>query len=278
MKYRDPDLAEAARICARWAGRRVGDAVPCRSTLIGRELVLRVGGPAEPAEVVACAVPRSEKKSKRCRPAYLVKRGGLFPRVDLVDGGKVRNASRTPRASHGAPAWQTVGGVLAWGPRDAVRENTDAGEPAMLGLDLPYPHRVGSHVCCPDHAFNALVLGARVRDEYEGEGELSAATRRALAGLAGHLRTRHAAEDLPAKVGAEDFEEAFRIVATGDGYCAKVLGDWQTSHDEAAPIRREEQRKLRNRRKGRARSKAQAAKSEQSRAVKALQRITRGRK
>lgn len=275
-------LERAAAVCDRWSGLRPGDRVPCRSTAVGRTLDLRVPGqPRGPVKIEACAVPRaSVRPSKRCAPAYLGVIGdGLFRgQVELVDGGKVRNAMRTPRPSHPGMLVEWIAGKIIAGPRQRMRSNVDEGADVLEGLDLPYPHRAGSSICCPTSTLSALVLGVEVREAYEVDGEMPRALCGRLERLAGHLRSKHRVEGLASAVGPEDFDAAFAIASAGHAYCAKYLSDWQESAEVAAAFRKVERKREKSRKASARRRASKAAKSENSRAVKALQRAARSSK
>jgi len=230
--------------------------VPCKSSLIGRTVSVRVRGQPGPqtVEVTACVVPKSERAAKGKRPDYRVREvGALFPFSATVDGGRIRNATRTPRAFHGAGPWEFVNGQFLYGPVQAMQVNRDEGLSPLEGLDLPYPHRVGSHICCPDHSANALRLAGVVRDEYETEGEISPATRRELAALVAHLRKTHSAKGLPARIEADDFRGAFLITEAGVEWCAELFAGWQESQVQRNAEYRAESKKKRKRAKSAAR-------------------------
>ena len=245
------ELREAIRICDRWAGLRVGDPVPCRSPLIGRTVELKPTRrePRGLVEIVGCAVPSTDRPSKRCKVAYLVKplKGqGMLPFVHAVDGGKVKNATRTARPTHEiglAPdrddprRWQFFANV--------ERENVDNGLPRMTGLDLPYRHRVGSSVCCPDHQWSVPALAEGLRWAEEGEG-IDPDLARALLGLGRHLRDRHGLEVVvPARLEAEDFDTARAILEASDSYCGAMLTSWEQAQAAAEEERRSKPRKRR---------------------------------
>ncbi len=254
-------LADLAR--SRWAGAPVGRVVPCRSPLIGRTVSVRVRGKPgkQDVEVTACVVPKSERASKGRRPDYRVREAGpaLFPFTATVDGGRVRNATRTPRAFHPAGPWEFVNGQFLYGPVQAMAVNEAEGLSPLEGLDVPYPHRVGSHVCCPDHSSNALRLAGVVRDEYETEGALSASTRRALAGLVAHLRKAHRAKGLPSSIEADDFQGAEAITAAGVESCAELFARWQEDQTQHNAEYRAESKRKRKRAKSAARRAAKSA-------------------
>lgn len=264
-------LAELAR--SRWAGAPVGREVPCKSSLIGRTVAVRVRGKPgkQDVEVTACVVPKSERAAKGKRPDYRVREAGpaLFPFTATVDGGRVRNATRAPRAFHPAGPWQFVNGQFLYGPREAMAVNRAEGLSPLEGLDLPYPHRVGSHICCPDHSSNALRLAGVVRDEYETEGELSPATRRELAALVAHLRKSHSAKGLPSSVEADDFSGADTITSAGVEWCADLFSDWQESQTQRNAEFRAESKKKRKRAKSAARRASKRARVDAVVGVKA---------
>lgn len=269
-----PELREAIRLCERWAGLRVGDPVPCRSPLIGRTLELKPSRrePRGLVEVVGCAVPKSDRPSKRCKVAYLVKplKGqGMLPFTHAVDGGKVKNASRTPRPTHDIAVaaesddphrWKFLG--------DMQRLNVEEGLPAMTGLDLPYRHRVGSSVCCPDHPWSVPVLSESLRWAMEGHG-IGETLAAALLGLGRHLRDRHGVKlHVPRALAPEDEAAAAAILAASDGYCATVLTEWEARQAE-------EERERRSRKRKRKRSSTSADKAKRKRAVQRASRHTR---
>ncbi len=245
------EYREAARLCARWEGQRVGDGTRCRSALVGRTLTVRLRrrDPAVQVEVVGCAVPRSDRKTKRCKVDYLVRPlpgQGVGTGERVVDGGRIRNASRTPRPTHD-PAMRP--------DRDDPRKfrfydiaqstNLRDGLPRTAGLDLPYRHRVGSSVCCPDHPDNPVELLDAVRWAMEGEG-MSADLRTRILRLGRHLRDKHkVALRLPEKLGRHHERTAKRILAAGDAYCGRMLDRWE----EHARMDAEERRKRPRKRK-----------------------------
>lgn len=277
LKRLPAEYREAARLCPRWEGLRVGDSMKCRSALVGRRLTIRPRPRAQPAlvEVLGCAVPRSDRKTKRCRADYVVARvrsDGSLGAPFVVDGGRVRNASRTPRPTH-APKhehWME--------DRDAPyfyqqfqmlqRDNEAAGLARMEGLDLPYPHRVGSSVCCPDHPENAVRLADELRWAIESDGVDRNLERRILS-LGKHLRTKHkigvaVPESL---VGNED--SAWRILIASDNWCGDGLIEWEQRAKQEAEERRA------RRGKGKRRSTASADKRKRKLAVQRSMRHTR---
>jgi len=131
------------------------------------------------------------------------------------------------------------------------RENQDAGLARMEGLDLPYPHRIGSSVCCPDHpqprAPHPLPREAPPHE---------APDQRRGARLA---RSR----------GPEDESAARRILVASDNWCGDGLIEWEQRAKQEA----EERRKRRG--KGKRRSTASADKAKRLRAVRASMGHTR---
>jgi len=264
-------------------GRDPGQTVPCRSKAIGRTLELKVPGhPRQTYELEACAVPRaSVRASKRCRPAFIGRTdGGLFPgeRV-LIDGGKVKNATRTPRPFHPAMAVEWIAGRMIGGPRDLMADNARAGADVLEGLDLPFPHRAGSSPCCPSSSISVVELQREVRDAYETD-ELPAGLRARLGRLAKHLAgPRHRLEGLPLSLGPEDFDGAWAIVNAGSRSCEAYLSTWHTQAEESAALRKVEKKKERARKSSAKRRASKSAKEGGRRAVQALQRQSRtGRK
>lgn len=277
LKRLPAEYREAARLCARWEGLRVGDSMKCRSALVGRRLTLRVRPRTQPAlvEVVGCAVPRSDRKTKRCRADYLVSRvlaNGSLGSPVVVDGGRVRNASRTPRPMHrlqderittdrDAPYFYQQYAMLQ-------RENEENGLARMEGLDLPYPHRVGSSRCCPDHPENAVRLADELRWAIESDGVDRNLERRILS-LGKHLRTKHkisvaVPESL---IGNED--AAWRILIASDNWCGDGLIEWEQRAKQEAEERRA------RRGKGKRRSTTYADKKKRRLAVQASMGHTR---
>ena len=272
------EYREAARLCPRWEGLRVGDSMKCRSALVGRRLMIRPRPRTQPAlvEVLGCAVPRSDRKTKRCRADYVVARvrsDGSLGAPFVVDGGRVRNASRTPRPMH-APKhehWMT--------DRDAPyfyqqymmiqRENEADGLARMEGLDLPYPHRIGSSRCCPDHPENAVRLADELRWAMEGHGIDRNLARRILS-LGKHLRTKHRISvAVPESLGPDDENAARRILVASDNWCGDGLIEWEQRAKQEAEDRRA------RRGKGKRRSTASADKKKRLAAVRASQGHTR---
>lgn len=278
LKRLPAEYREAARLCPRWEGMRVGDTMKCRSALVGRRLTIRPRPRTQPAlvEVLGCAVPRSDRKTKRCRADYVVARvhaDGSLGTPFVVDGGRVRNASRTPRPMH------RLQDARITTDRDAPyfyrqfemieRENEGLGLPRMEGLDLPYPHRIGSSRCCPDHPENAVRLGEELRWAMEGGGIDRALARRILS-LGKHLRTKHRiGVAVPEALGPDDEDAARRILRAADDWCGDALLAWEQRAKEEA----EERRKRRG--KGRRRSATAADKAKRLRAVKASMGHTR---
>ena len=272
------ELREAIRICDRWEGLRVGDPVPCRSNLIGRTVELKPTRrePRGLVEIVGCAVPKSERPSKRCKVAYLVKplKGqGMLPFVHAVDSGKVKNATRAQRPTH------TLSHDHLTDDRDdpyfyrqlglIQRENEAEGSPRMLGLDIPYRHRVGSSICCPDHPWSALALSEDLRWAREGEAMSPELVRKVL-GLGRHLVAKHEVRGLvvPASLAPDDFDTAEAILSASDAYCGDYLIAWEQQQEADAKARREAPRKRRK-------STTAADKAKRKRAVQRSMRHTR---
>lgn len=271
-------LKSAGAVLDRWAGQPPGTEVPCRSTLIGRTLdIKRKGSPKGPVEIIACAVPhRTNKPSKAGRPSYLGATPGLFGRrVELLEGGKVRNASRTPRETHAGMDLEWAGGEILNGPIQRMKTNELAGRAELSGLDLPFPHRAGSSVCCPSSALSASGLSLELFVAEEDEGAMSAGLRERLGRLAAHLRTRHRVEGLAAPREADDFQRARDIVRAAEGYCSTYLHDWQKHAEEDFALHRVESKKASARKASKRRRDSKRSKTENSRAVKALQRQAR---
>lgn len=241
-----PEYREAARLCTRWEGQRTGDGTRCRSALVGRTLTLRIRkrDPAVRVEVVGCAVPRSDRKSKRCKVDYVVRPlhgQGVSTGERVVDGGRVRNASRTPRPTHDPAIRPTADDNLLYQFRFyemVQRDNLRDGLPRTAGLDLPYRHRVGSSVCCPQHPDNPVELLEAVRWAMEGEG-MDRDLRTRILRLGRHLRDKHGvALRVPATLGKHHERTAKRILMAGDGYCAKMLDKWEEHARQDAEERR----------------------------------------
>ena len=265
---------EAARLCQRWEGQRVGDGTKCRSALVGRDVTVRLTRRDRPVRVtiVGCAVPHSDRKSKRCKVDYLVRPHpgqGTFTGETVVDGGRIRNAARTPRPTHD-PAMRP--------DRDDPRkfrfysiiqsENKANGLPRMEGLDLPYRHRIGSSRCCPDHPENAVRLGEELRWAMEGDGIDKPIATRILA-LGRHLRDKHhVALNVPERLGRQHERTAKRILAASDDWCGNMLNDWEEHARQDAEERR-------NRPKKRRPSAMRARKAATKRAVKRATHHTR---
>lgn len=274
-------LAEAGKVCEKWSGATPGAAVPCRSKVLGRTLELRLpGSPRQEFEIEACAIPRpSVRPSKRCKTAFLARpKGTIFGArapLELVDGGKVRNASRTPRPTHAGMSVEWVSGKIVDGPAQRLRDNRDTGAATLEGIDLPFPHRVGSSVCCPESTLSALALGAEVRDAAEDLGEVSPGVLARLRKLAAHLATRHRVEGLPGRLEADDIDGAFRVVEAGTTYCENYLRAWQDTAEASAALRKVERKKAKSRKASAKRRANEASKTGGRRAVEALQRQTR---
>lgn len=278
LKRLPAEYREAARLCPRWEGMRVGDTMKCRSALVGRRLTIRPRPRTQPAlvEVLGCAVPRSDRKTKRCRADYVVARvraDGSLGAPFVVDGGRVRNASRTPRPMHRLQDERITT------DRDAPyfyqqymmiqRENEADGLARMEGLDLPYPHRIGSSVCCPDHPENAVRLADELRWAMEGHGIDRNLARRILS-LGKHLRTKHRISvAVPDSLGPEDESAARRILVAADTWCGDGLIEWEQRAKQEAEERRA------RRGKGKRRSTASADKAKRLRAVRASMGHTR---
>jgi hypothetical protein len=277
-------LKQAGELCAKWAGREPGQPVPCRVKAIGRTLELKLPGqPRQPYTLEGCAVPRaSVRPSKRCKPAILGRsEGGLFPGERfLIDGGKVKNATRTPRPFHAALPVEWVAGRMVGGPRDLMADNARAGVDLLEGLDLPFPHRAGSSPCCPASTLSVVELGRELRDAYETSDEMPPGLWGRVGRLARHLSgPRHRVEGLPLVMGRDDFAAAFAVVEAGSRECEAYLSTWQTNAEESAAIRKVEKKKERARKSSAKRRAAKSAKEGGRRAVQALQRQSRtGRK
>jgi hypothetical protein len=278
-----PGLKQAGELCAKWMGRDPGQPVSCRSKAVGRTLELKLPGqPRQAYTLEACAVPRaSVRASKRCKPAFLGRSdGGLFPGERfLIDGGKVKNATRTPRPFHAALPVEWVSGRMVGGPRDLMADNAREGRDLLEGLDLPFPHRAGSSPCCPSSSISVVELGSEVRDAYESDA-LPAGLRARLGRLAKHLAgPRHRLEGLPLVLGPEDFDGAWAIVNAGSRSCETYLSTWHTQAEESAALRKVEKKKERARKSSAKRRASKSAKEGGRRAVQALQRQSRtGRK
>jgi hypothetical protein len=252
----------------------VGDGTKCRSALVGRTITVRLKTREKPikVEVVGCAIPRSDRKSKRCKTDYLVRPlpgQGYLPGEVVVDGGRVRNASRTPRPTHDPEMRPDHDDPRKFRFYEIQqRSNADQGLPRMTGLDLPYRHRVGSSVCCPQHPDNAGDLADEVRWAMEGEG-MSTELRARVMRLGRHLRDKHAVTvRLPEKLGKTHERTALRILAAGDAYCGRVLDTWEANA-------REDQKERRARSKKRRPSAMRARKAKTKRAIKRATTHTR---
>lgn len=277
-------LKQAGELCGKWMGRDPGAPVPCRSKAIGRTLTLKVPGhPRQAYELEACAVPRaSVRPSKRCKPAFIGRAdGGLFPgeRV-LIDGGKVKNATRTPRPFHPALSVEWVAGRMIGGPRDLMADNARSGADVLEGLDLPFPHRAGSSPCCPSSSISVVELGRELRDAYETSDEMPPGLWGRVGRLARHLSgPRHRVEGLPLVMGRDDFGAAFAVVEAGSRACETYLSTWHTQAEESAALRKVERKKERAKKASAKRRASKSAKEGGRRAVQALQRQSRtGRK
>lgn len=259
MSRRAPQLSDLEAVCDRWAGLHPGAEIPCRSTIVGRTLEVKVRGhgPKTTVKVTGCRVPRSTRPSKRCKPDYRVEEvGSLVPFHATVDGGTIRNAARTPRPTHPGGPFEFSHGRFNPGPVDFIEMNRAEGLALMTGLDVPYPHRAGSAICCPDHAANALRLRGELMDT-DAEGEpIAPSTRRGLARLAKHLIEKHRAT-VASSYGPDDYADAYELVTVGDQQCAAELSAWQENQVERQALYREEKRR-----------KAKAAKSRKASAAK----------
>lgn len=276
-------LKQAGELCAKWMGRDPGQPVSCRSKAVGRTLELKLPGqPRQAYTLEACAVPRaSVRASKRCKPAFLGRSdGGLFPGERfLIDGGKVKNATRTPRPFHAALPVEWVSGRMVGGPRDLMADNARAGVDLLEGLDIPFPHRAGSSPCCPSSSVSVVELGRELRDAYETD-EMPSGLRGRLARLSKHLGgPRHRVEGLPSVLAPDDFAGAFAIVEAGSKACETYLSTWHTQAEESAALRKVEKKKARARKASAKRRASKSSKEGGRRAVQALQRQSRtGRK
>ena len=268
---------EAARLCSRWEGMRVGDGLTCRSALIGREVTMRLSRRDRPVRVtiVGCAVPRSDRKTKRCRADYVVARvrsDGSLGAPFVVDGGRVRNASRTPRPMHrlqderlttdrDAPYFYQQYAMIQ-------RGNEADGLARMEGLDLPYPHRIGSSRCCPDHPENAIRLADELRWAIESDGVDRNIERRILS-LGKHLRTKHKISVAVPESLSGNEDAAWRILIASDNWCGDGLIEWEQRAKQEAEERRA------RRGKGKRRSTTSADRKKRLAAVRASQGHTR---
>lgn len=270
-------LKQAGALCDRWAGQEPGTPVPCRSTLVGRKLELKQPGrEREVVELVACAVPRpTSKPSKKCKTAFLGRGKGGKGVLQLVDGGKARNASRTPRPTHAGLDVEWVAGEMIDGPIQRMKTNQLAGRDELAGLDVPFPHRAGSSICCPTSALSAYALSLEVLVAEQDEGAMTASLVSRLGRLAEHLRTRHQVGGLSTPRDLEDFGRANAITAAATGYCTTYLYDWQRHAVEDAAVRRVERKKAARRKASQRKRDSVRAKTGNSRAVKALLRQSR---
>ena len=246
------DYREAARLCARWEGARVGDGTRCRSALVGRTLTVRLRkrDPAVRVEVVGCAVPRSDRKTKRCKVDYLVRPlagQGVSTSERVVDGGRIRNASRTPRPTHDPAMRPDRDDPRRFRFYDiAQSDNRRAGLPRTAGLDLPFRHRVGSSICCPQHPDNPSELAQLLNDARDDGAGMPVDLRRRILRLGKHMRDKHGvALRVPSMIGRRHYRVAERILEAGDGYCARMLDRWE----EHARMDAEERRKRPRKRK-----------------------------
>lgn len=278
-----PTLKQAGALCAKWLGKDPGQSVPCRSKAVGRSLELKVPGRVKQTYAIeSCAVPRpSVRPSKRCKMAFIGRTdGGMFPgERTYIDGGKVRNAQRTPRPFHPALEVEWVSGRMVGGPADLIDANYRAGNDLLEGLDLPFPHRAGSSPCCPTSAISVVELRQDVRAAYEAD-ELWPSLRARLAKLSKHLAgPRHDVRGLPATVKADDFAGATAIVDAGARSCERYLSSWQANAEESAKLRKVERKKERSRKSSAKRRESKARSEGGRKAVQALQRQSRtGRK
>lgn len=276
-------LKQAGALCAKWLGKDPGQSIPCRSTAVGRSLELKVPGRIKQSYAIeSCAVPRlAVRPSKRCKTAFIGRTdGGMFPgERTYIDGGKVRNAQRTPRPFHPALDVEWVAGHMVGGPADLMDNNRIAGADSLEGLDLPFPHRAGSSPCCPTSAISVGELRQDLRWAYEAR-ELWLGLRTRLAKLAKHLAgPRHGIAGLPATVAADDFAGANAIIDAGTMFCEKYLRSWQYNAEESLKLRKVERKKERSRKASAKRRESKARSEGGRKAVEALQRQSRtGRK
>lgn len=278
-----PTLKQAGALCAKWLGKDPGQSVPCRSKAVGRSLELKVPGRIKQTYAIeSCAVPRlTVRPSKRCKTAFIGRTdGGMFPgERTYIDGGKVRNAQRTPRPFHPAIEVEWVAGHMVGGPADLMDNNRIAGTYSLEGLDLPFPHRAGSSPCCPTSTISVAELRQDVRAAYEAD-ELWPSLRTRLAKLSKHLTgPRHDVRGLPATVEADDFAGANAIVDAGTTLCEQYLRSWQYNAEESLKLRKVEKKKERSRKASAKRRESKARSEGGRKAVQALQRQSRtGRK
>jgi hypothetical protein len=192
----------------------------------------------------------------------------------------VKNATRTPRPFHAALPVEWVAGRMIGGPRDLMADNARAGVDLLEGLDLPFPHRLGSSPCCPASTLSVVELGRELRDAYETSDEMPPGLWGRVGRLARHLSgPRHRVEGLPLVMGRDDFAAAFVVVAAGARECETYLSTWQTNAEDSAAIRKVAKKKERARKASAKRRASQSAKEGGRRAVQALQRQSRtGRK
>lgn len=136
--------------CNRWKGLPTGVGVPCGSrSLVGKTLSLHLPGQGNraPAKVEACVVPArptaaKQRSSRACEGAYRVQvKGELGPRV--VAKSKLREWARN-RGGLCPEQVELAAGMVAGIEHAAELE----GVHPFTGLDLPFPHRVASSVCC----------------------------------------------------------------------------------------------------------------------------------
>jgi hypothetical protein len=198
----------------------------------------------------------------------------------LIDGGKVKNATRTPRPFHPAISVEWVAGRMIGGPRDLMADNARSGADVLEGLDLPFPHRAGSSPCCPSSSISVVELGRELRDAYETSDEMPAGLWSRVGRLARHLSgPRHRVEGLPLVMDRADFDAAFAVVAAGSRACETYLSTWHTQAEESAAIRKVERKKERAKKSSAKRRASKSAKEGGRKAVQALQRQSRtGRK
>lgn len=265
---------EAARLCSRWEGARVGDGTRCRSALVGRTITVRLRrrDPAVRVEVVGCAVPRSDRKSKRCKSDYVVRPlpgQGVLTGETVVDGGRIRNAARTPRPTHDPTMRPDRDDPRRFRFYELVQHaNADQGLLRTAGLDLPFRHRIGSSVCCPEHPENPVALAEEVRWAMEGEG-MSRDLRARILKLGRHLVAKHGSTvRLPEKLGKNHERTALRILKAADAYCGTMLNTWEEHARADAEERRSRPKKRRP-------STTRARKAKVQRAVKRATRHTR---
>ncbi len=218
-----------------------GTPYPCKSKLLGADVVLR--GETEPSTIVGCATPlgssllQEGRRSERyaCQGAYVV-RTPLG--IETAVAKSVVRERRREREGNCPDMPDFTPGVAAQAAREAKRQNV---HPHQLVDDLPFPHRKGSTPCCVNSKDTPDALDAAFREAWDGtEAEHERLIARVRKALPKALRAQvQVAEidDVPRAIRALR-DHCWAILLTKEERAAEGKKGYQTRVTEAKKARR----------------------------------------